>query len=594
MSKFINFEQIKTNIFNKKNYYFFLIFFISYILLISLGYFLAKGNIIYANAIKSFLIDMIFVSFFIAIGGGLWQNKNLFYTKFIILTLVVSIHFIINYITVAKKIVQNAEFSANIAFFVFLSYFAIILLVLLKFYILRILALSLFIIPSLIFFIYFIQTGIMLEEQGFISMLITNLNEALEYISATYNSSIILTIILFIIIIMLFMTRFQNLKFSKFDISFFIRIIFLCFIIFILSIKINFVSLNFYANLFSKTEVFFKITQKFANNTQKRINSVKDLNFKNENGLYVLVIGESQNKNYMSAYGYKYDTTPFLKNLRNNENSIFFTNAFSNYTLTIPALFQFITEKNQYNEILQEEALSLIEIANLANFETILITNQAKYGNRGNNMPLAILFSQTKQKFFLRQRDVKFFIDETNFDEEIVDKIDEVKFGNRTLLILHLMGTHFDYKARYPEDFAKFGSSYDNAMFYSDFVLKEIYEKVSKMPNFKAMVFLSDHGEDMQYQHDPNNFTSQMIQIPFFAYFSDDYISQNLEIFTNLKKHKDDYFTNDLLFNLMCSIMGLKYHHSEPYNDISSKYYDNNKSRFKTLHGSRNIEEIMK
>lgn len=39
-------------------------------------------------------------------------------------------------------------------------------------------------------------------------------------------------------------------------------------------------------------------------------------------GVYVLVIGESQNKMHMSAYGYGRETTPWLDSMKNDEHTV--------------------------------------------------------------------------------------------------------------------------------------------------------------------------------------------------------------------------------------------------------------------------------
>ncbi len=83
-----------------------------------------------------------------------------------------------------------------------------------------------------------------------------------------------------------------------------------------------------------------------------------------------------------------------------------------------------------------------------------------------------------------------------------------------------------------------------------------------------------------------------MCQIPFFIYFNDSL--QNSDIYARLNKNKDEFFTNDLLYNVMLSLMGIKTHINTKTNDISSEFYDNNKSRFLTLHGKIKILDAKK
>ena len=68
-------------------------------------------------------------------------------------------------------------------------------------------------------------------------------------------------------------------------------------------------------------------------------------------------------------------------------------------------------------------------------------------------------------------------------------------------------------------------------------------------------------------------------------------MNERPQIISNLKAHKDAYFTNDLIFNVMASIMGIKTNVDEPQNDLSSEFYDANASRFKTLHGKKFLSD---
>ena len=84
-----------------------------------------------------------------------------------------------------------------------------------------------------------------------------------------------------------------------------------------------------------------------------------------------------------------------------------------------------------------------------------------------------------------------------------------------------------------------------------------------------------------------------MTYIPMYLYVSDSYKKDNINIFNNLYKNKDSYFTNDLLFNLILGILNIKI--SDIYekdNDITGTNYNNNFNRFKTLHGKKNIKKI--
>ena len=63
----------------------------------------------------------------------------------------------------------------------------------------------------------------------------------------------------------------------------------------------------------------------------------------------MLVIGESQNKDHMSLYGYSRKTTPWIDEQICRPNWVSFNHAYSNYVQTVPALSLALTAASQYN-----------------------------------------------------------------------------------------------------------------------------------------------------------------------------------------------------------------------------------------------------
>ena len=152
------------------------------------------------------------------------------------------------------------------------------------------------------------------------------------------------------------------------------------------------------------------------------------------------------------------------------------------------------------------------------------------------------------------------------------------------------------YADRYPSAFATFGlqsvDKYDNSVLYSDFIITEILKSAKNFDNFAGMLYFSDHAEDLSgLMHDSNQFRFGMTYIPFIAYFAPEFSAKNADLISTLKANENSVWTNDLLFNLLSSLLGIKSSLDEPNNDISSPLYDANKSRFKTLYGKKFLSE---
>ena len=326
-----------------------------------------------------------------------------------------------------------------------------------------------------------------------------------------------------------------------------------------------------------------------------------------QGGLYVLVIGESETRNHMHVYGYNKENTPWLTQMYNGgENGcLVFKNAYSNHTHTVPALTYALSTKNQYNQVNLKTAYSIVEVAKTAGYKIYWISNQLKYGIF--DVPVAEIASASDHEIWINGS-VGNTASTQFYDERIVKKVRELihKKNENTFIICHLMGCHAFYPERYPSDYEKFLVlpkdsdknilAYDNCVYYNDYVLKLLYEVVAQMPNFKGMIYLSDHGEDPDNKkgHEASKFTWQMTRIPLIMFFSKSFMQQSANTYRTLLRNKEQYWTNDLLYNVLVSILGIQNAPECTENlNISSDKYDMNRFNLKTLHGKKYLKEEM-
>ncbi len=311
-----------------------------------------------------------------------------------------------------------------------------------------------------------------------------------------------------------------------------------------------------------------------------------------EPGVYLLIIGESTTRNHMSLYGYPYDTTPHLASLAADPGALIFRNAYSNHTHTVPALSMALTERNQYNSIRAADAVSLIEIAKTAGYRTYWISNQARWGLYDTPIT-AIAVAADAQNFIYPASN-------SSYDGRLADFLPNLSEDTRALIVLHLMGCHSGYDDRYPPEYAiktvtdPEVNDYDSAIHYNDLVLSRLNEASQKYKNFKGWIYFSDHGEDpdTHTSHESAQFTWPKARIPLIMQFTPDFISENPKIFETLAAHQNSYWTNDLLYNLMLTILGIEgAPNPEPHLDLASPAYDRTQENVLTLHGQKHISE---
>ena len=332
--------------------------------------------------------------------------------------------------------------------------------------------------------------------------------------------------------------------------------------------------------------------QKLSSLTSLKLNPDAD----KDGNLFVLVVGESQSASHIQAYGYKNATTPKLVERLKEPNHLLFNNVFSSWPQTVQALSYALTNANQYNQVEVSDAYSLIEIARAVGFDTYWLSNQRKYGMY--ETPITVISSTANHEIWTNGSAK---MEGVFFDEELVNRLPKVEPNKNTLIIVHLMGSHQKYEKRVPKEFRQFKgtdevvASYDNSILYTDYVVDEIYSKVKQNPAFKALVYFSDHGEEPHVVggHDPVNVTYQMLKVPLFVYLSDSYSKNHLNLIETLRSNEHKYFSNDLIFDLMVSLMRIEgVPNFEESLNLSSKKYRLDKDSTLTMYGKKHINEF--
>lgn len=314
-------------------------------------------------------------------------------------------------------------------------------------------------------------------------------------------------------------------------------------------------------------------------------------------GVYILVIGESQNRHHMSAYGYEKETTPWLETMKTDPHMIFFTKGHSCFVTTSQSLSYVLTSKNQYNDIPLEQSWTLMKSVKAAGGKTAWFSNQVRYG--ALDTPNTVIASEADQQQWLNNN-MGVTFDTPWYDEKLAEVLQEADHYDNQLIVLHLIGNHGDYRDRYPKAYAvdqpesKKANAYDNSMRYNDEVVRKIYEVAKTVPHFQALVYMSDHAEDIEHGlgHDPERYTQDMADIPFYVLVSDEYMASAPEKVDTLRAHRGDVFTNDLIYNLVLGLMGIEFPGIyEENNDLTNPAYDASPERFRTLGGEQALED---
>lgn len=332
----------------------------------------------------------------------------------------------------------------------------------------------------------------------------------------------------------------------------------------------------------------------YSQNMQERISKlqVTPLNKDDKPHTILLVIGESESRDYMKAFNkeYKYNTTPWLNKMAQSKNFILFPNAFSIYANTVIAVSNALTEINQYNDKKFYESCSVVDIAHAAGYKVHWYSNQGHLGCA--DTPVTLIANTADVAKWTKQE-----LNQVQYDESLLPYLDELNPEKNNFLIVHLKGNHFNFLNRFPESFTKFGTpgkydlevNYADSIAYTDYVLEQIFNYAKEKLNLQAMVYFSDHATVPDKRRSPNFEGLASVRIPFFTYFADEYIAHHQEVFETLKKHEDFYWTNDLAYELLCSVLDVKSNRFDEANSLASEKFKYKREDLRTNCGQTRI-----
>ena len=315
-------------------------------------------------------------------------------------------------------------------------------------------------------------------------------------------------------------------------------------------------------------------------------------------GTVIFVIGESASRDYMHIYtpGFPYDDTPWMEQMTADPGFILYQNTYSSWTQTVPVLERALTEKSQYNDKEFFASASLLDVAKKIGYRTYWFSNQGRYGQFDSAITMV---AKTADEAEWTDDSYTFT---TKYDESLLPYLTRIDPHANNFIVLHLMGSHIYYNNRYPEEWAKFASaegdstmtsapSYANSVLYTDHILKEIFDYAQKNLNLRAMVYFSDHGENLKISHNPDVFKFDMVKIPFFIYLSPEYRAAFPRRSEILAARRDAYFTNDMMYDTVCGLLGAPSNRYDPRQDFSSPAYGFTRETLTTMFGMHRLTE---
>lgn len=289
--------------------------------------------------------------------------------------------------------------------------------------------------------------------------------------------------------------------------------------------------------------------------------------------IYVLVVGETSRADNWSLYGYNRETNPgtsALKNLVVYRDAITMSNTTHKSVPTIMSS----AGSEHYDSLYYRKGV--ISAFNEVGYTTAYYSNQQR-----NHSFIDAFGSEAQEVKFLKD---KVSLMGNNYDDELVEcvksKLDKYD-GGKLLIVVHMYGSHFNYKDRYPCEESHFKpdnvisaervyrkeliNAYDNTIRNTDKVLSSIIRLVDAKGVSSAVIFTSDHGEDIyddsrdRFLHASPQPTYYQLRVPMLVWTSEQYGARYPEAVARLRANANAAVsTNMVIFHSLLDMSGIE------------------------------------
>ena len=246
---------------------------------------------------------------------------------------------------------------------------------------------------------------------------------------------------------------------------------------------------------------------------------------------YVLVIGESVRRDYMSLYGFPVENSKFLKTVKGTVLEGF-TAAGANTTVSL--LRTFIQMKG--TDFIYEN--NIISLAKQAGFETFWLSNQGLVSEW--DTPIAKLASLADHRKFMK---LGHYESKPIYDSALLPIFKEylaLPATHNRLFVLHLIGSHplFENRLETPLHYDYYNanlSSYIQSIEQTDIFLEQIYKTLQEQARSFSLIYFSDHGLETKDRNSPNVSLAHGVSkanfcVPFVRINSDDSLHNKVHI----------------------------------------------------------------
>lgn len=250
--------------------------------------------------------------------------------------------------------------------------------------------------------------------------------------------------------------------------------------------------------------------------------------------VYVLMIGETSRACNWSLYGYERETNPRLSKRASELVVLKDMLTQSNTTYRSVPIILSPADADHADDL--PRVKGILTAMKQAGFHTIYLSNQTE------NRSFLDFFAAEADEHHALRKELKG--KSPIYDTDMLPYLDKaLEAGHpKLLIVMHGYGSHFNYRDRYPRDFAHFSedrawsasklyrtelvNAYDNAIRFTDYFIDEVIVRLERSGVMSSLMYISDHGEDIfddereRILHSSPTLSYYQLHIPALLWFS--------------------------------------------------------------------------
>ena len=293
----------------------------------------------------------------------------------------------------------------------------------------------------------------------------------------------------------------------------------------------------------------------------------------------VMVLGESARYDRWSINGYARQTNPLLEQETNLVPLQDLITSVSATRLSVPVIISRKPAMQSLKDGFSEK--SFLTAFKEAGYKTFWLSNQISFGKF--DTPVSVFAKEADQVEFLN---LGGFTNNSNLDEVLFPSFERALLdpAPKKLIVLHTLGSHWNYAHRYPASFDKWtpslrgvdkpvvtddaiepqlSNSYDNAILYTDWFLAQVIGKLKSPDQAAALMYVADHGQTLYDKscnlafHGHN--TQYEFHVPAFVWYSDLYAERFPGKVEQVRRHRKARLSTENVFHTLVDLGDIRY-----------------------------------